>query len=465
MIMDVIKILTRTAWISLLAVVLAAPPALGAQWAKAYGGVEDDWANDVFPAPGGGFIVAGGTTSYLANANVTKAFWIIKLDAEGSVLWQKADVQPYSNASGSDALAVRTAKDGRTAVLVNYFYPGCNYFQILKFDRNGKEAPGFFQYYRTEFVPNDASVYPSFAVLGDGGFLVAGHQVGPSNRTGGMALHRLNKRGWSQAVIRPDGPARDYAHATAPTPDGGALVAGVTESFGAGGSDAWVLKVSPKGRIQRQFAYGGPGEDIVYDIERTPDGGAVILGQTDGEGLRRWDLWVLKLDRNGAPEWEKTYGGTNGDYAHSIQPTRDGGYIAAGTTYSFNSPAGDAWVLKLDAEGEILWQYRYGRGLYEGAWAVREIPAAFGGGYIVAGRTQSYGAGNSDALVMKLAEDGTIDPSCGIFFNATASEAKTIHSVMTPTDVQPGGHPIGAFFNRFKAGDNGPTAQTVICRK
>lgn len=447
------------------ALLVSAAPALDAQWAKAYGGVEEDWANDIFPVPGGDFVVVGGTTSFLANADVSQAFWILRLDAEGAVLWQRLDVQPYTSLSGSDALAVRTAKDGKTAVLVNYAYPGCNYFQILKFDRNGKEAPGFVQYFRTEFVPNDASVYPSFAVLADGGYLVAGHQIGPSNRTGGMALHRLNKGGWSLALVRPDGPDQDYAQATVPNPDGGALVAGVTKSFGAGGSDAWVLKLSPRGRVERQFAYGGVGEDLVYDIQRTPDGGAVVLGQTDSEGLRRWDLWVLKLDGNGVPEWEKTYGGPNGDYAHAIQPTRDGGYVVAGTTYSFGAPSGDAWVFKLDAAGDVVWQYRYGRGLYDGAWAVREIPAAFGGGYIVAGRTRSYGAGNSDILVMRLAEDGTIDPSCGIFFNATDAAGRTVTSVVTPTDVQPGGLPIGAFFNRFKAGNHEAPVQTVICAR
>lgn len=444
---------------------LSAGTALDAQWAKAYGGEGDDWANDVQLAPGGGFIVAGGTRSYLANAQFTKSYWIIKLDGDGTVLWQKLDTQPYSSPSGSEILSIRTAKDNKIAALVNYFYSGCNYFQVLKFDKNGKEGSGFFQVYRTEHSARDASTYSSLGTLEDGGFIIAGRHVGPSDRTGGMIIHRLNKSGWSRYMIKPDGPGEDYGCETAPTRDGGAAVAGVTKSFGTGEADVWLLKLTPRGRIQWQFTYGGTGQDLVYDVQQTSDGGYVLLGQTDSSGMRRWDLWVLKLDKNGNIQWEKTYGGVNGDYAHSIRQTRDGGYIAAGTTYSFGDVMGDAWVFKLDREGEIVWQNRYGGDRYDGAWAVREIPLAFGGGYIVAGKTTSFGVGGDDVLVLKLAEDGSIDPSCGILINPTAASAKRIHSAAHATTVQVSGGPIGAFYNRYKAGTNQNTEQTVICKK
>src|SRR3972149_5057036 len=80
--------------------------------------------------------------------------------------------------------------------------------------------------------------------------------------------------------------------------------------------------------------------------------------------------------------WAKTYGGAGSDIAYSVTPTSDGGYVVAGRTSSFGAGSSDAWVFKLDATGAIIWQKTYGGPAYDRAWSVQATP---GGGFVVAG--------------------------------------------------------------------------------
>ena len=90
---------------------------------------------------------------------------------------------------------------------------------------------------------------------------------------------------------------------------------------------------------------------MAYSIQQTSDGGYIVAGYTDSFGAGGRDVYVLKLDADGNKVWEKTFGGSYYDYAHSIQQTSDGGYIVAGYTESFGAGGRDVYVLKLDVYG------------------------------------------------------------------------------------------------------------------
>src|SRR6185503_1334012 len=105
--------------------------------------------------------------------------------------------------------------------------------------------------------------------------------------------------------------------------------------------------------------YGGGADEsgasgYIISVQQTSEGGYVVAGETDSFGTGG-DFWLLKLDSDGNIEWEKAYGGTEFDIAYSVQQTSDGGYIAAGSTLSFGSGL-DAWLLKLDSDGNIEWE-------------------------------------------------------------------------------------------------------------
>jgi len=206
------------------------------------------------------------------------------------------------------------------------------------------------------------------------------------------------------------GSGGDFASSIQQTTDGGYIVAGSTYSFGASYDyfDFWVLKLDSNGNVTWQKTYGGSGDDVATSIQQTTDGGYIVAGLTDSFGVAGYendDFWVLKLDSNGNITWQKTYGGSDYDYAYSIQQTTDGGYIVAGSTGSFGADYGDSWVLKLDSNGNVTWQKTYGG---SGDDVASSIQQTTDGGYIVAGSTDSFGAGGSDAWVLKLGSNGNV---------------------------------------------------------
>ena len=105
------------------------------------------------------------------------------------------------------------------------------------------------------------------------------------------------------------GPSSDEATSIQQTADGGYVVAGWTTSFEAGGEDFWVLKLAGDGTIQWQKTYGGASSDEALSIQQTADGGYVVAGFTNSFGAEEGDFWVLKLRGNGTIQWQKTYGG------------------------------------------------------------------------------------------------------------------------------------------------------------
>jgi hypothetical protein len=187
------------------------------------------------------------------------------------------------------------------------------------------------------------------------------------------------------------------------TSDGGYAIAGVTDSWGWGGTDAWIVKLDASGAIQWQYAFGDANYETPYCIIQTSDGGYAITGVFNAPygTFNGGELWVLKLDASGTASWQKRYDGTSYmDRGHSIIQTSDGGYAVAGV-YNLGSasPGGDAWVLKLNSSGDIQWQKRYG-GTYEDV--ATSIAQNGGGDFIVAGKTSSYAAGVYDVWVLKL---------------------------------------------------------------
>jgi uncharacterized delta-60 repeat protein len=195
------------------------------------------------------------------------------------------------------------------------------------------------------------------------------------------------------------GSSRDRASSIQQTTDGGYVVAGYTSSKGAGDYDFWVIKLKANGDIIWDKTYGGSSHDEAYSIQQTTDGGYVVAGETSSKGAGEADFWVIKLDPNGDIIWDKTYGGSSHDQAGSIQQTTDGGYVVAGETFSKGAGEADFWVIKLDPNGDIIWDKTYGGSSRDRASSIQQTTD---GGYVVAG------AGNSDFWVIKLDPNGDI---------------------------------------------------------
>ena len=266
----------------------------------------------------------------------------------------------------------------------------------------------------------------------DGGFIVVGGTTSFGAGSDVWVL-KLNATGgvvWQKTY---GGAGDDFATSVQQTSDGAFIVAGNTNSFGAGGYDVWVLKLDPTGGVVWQKTYGGTGNDFADSVRQTTDGGYIVGGRTSSFGQGLIDAWVLKLNATGGVVWQKTYGGKGDDFASSAQQTSDGGYIVAGGTNSFGQGATDAWVLKLDATGGVVWQKTYGGTDVDFGNSIEQTSD---GGFVVAGSTRSFGPGGGHSIgwVLKLDANGNIGSNCSLI-RASSAMAKEADGKVTITTI------------------------------
>ena len=222
-----------------------------------------------------------------------------------------------------------------------------------------------------------------------------------SNEGAGLLLAQM-----SQASLTVGGTGDDRGYGLVQTADGGYAVGGYTGSYGAGNFDAYVVKFSSAGALQWTRTVGGTGDDRGYfGLIQTNDGGYAMAGSTSSYGAGNYDVYVLKLDNVGSVQWAKTFGGALEDQGSAIIQTTDGGYAVTGHAYSYGSGSGDVYVLKLDNIGALQWTRTVGGSNLDYA---RSIIQSTDGGYVVAGSTISYGAGNYDDYVVKLDNAGIV---------------------------------------------------------
>ncbi len=247
----------------------------------------------------------------------------------------------------------------------------------------------------------------------------------------------------------------DNGYSAIQTFDKGYIVAGATSSFGSGATDAYILKTDSLGDALWQKTFGGINIDQAYAINQTSDSGYVIAGYTNSYGNGGYDMYVIKTNKFGDTIWTKTYGGNNWDFAYSIEPTTDGGYIIAGGTYSYGKGNEDMYLVKINSLGDTLWTKTFGGAKDDEARSVKQtsdggfiltgfskskgdtlsdfytvktnnmgdtlwtkknggnkedfafdIIEANSGGYYISGKTKSFGSGNYDGLVIKLSPAG-----------------------------------------------------------
>ena len=270
----------------------------------------------------------------------------------------------------------------------------------------------------------------------DGGYIVAGNSYSNDGDVSGNHgewdywIVKLNDTGniqWQKCL---GGSEFDIAYAIQQTSDGGYIVAGMTESNDGdvsgnhGYDDYWVVKLDDTGNIQWQKSLGGSSIEKAQSIQQTIDGGYITAGYSysnngDASGNHgASDYWVVKLDDTGNIQWQKPLGGSEGEWAYSIQQTTDGGYIVAGWSYSNNGDVSgnhgydDYWVVKLDDTGNIQWQKSLGGSSVEWAHSTQQTSD---GGYIVAGYSHSNDGdvsgnhGETDYWIVKLDDSGNIE--------------------------------------------------------
>lgn len=390
----------------------------GFLFVKSYEGWQGEMRyGEVTSEPGEGYIMAGETYPpgyYLMDA------WLVKVDDNGSIEWQK----------GFDGNEERreSAECVRRSATGDYFiagtsYPkmnagGGDYWLVFKLDQNGNPVwakrwgkPGYSQL--AHFVePTD-----------DGGCIVAGEAPPPSDWRNTFTVLKFDADGNLQFQRAYVLEGRTAIARSIQQTDSGYILAG--ELHVGDDREAWVLKLDDNGTVVWQKRYGDSditGWDAAHSVRQTPDGGYIVAGGTNSWGAGWADVWVLKLDPQGDPVWQYAYGGEGGDWASSVWTTTDGGYLVAGIRNNLGGDSGDMWAIKLKGDGSLAWQRIAGSNIPDTFYSAREK----GGAYFLSG-TKGYGRGGS-YHVFKLDDNGTI-PDCD---QITASQASVTATPAVP---------------------------------
>ncbi len=241
---------------------------------------------------------------------------------------------------------------------------------------------------RTYSIAGHTLWFRDMEPTGDGGFVLAGRISAPGE-SGDAFLMKVDAAGdttWTRSYGNASTP--EIARAVSLTSDGGYILAG-NVSFGSPAyDDLFYVKTDASGFAQWTRSHDAGDLEVAHDVLQTRDGGYVLAGYTTGVGAGGYDAYLVKTDAAGTVLWQRTYGGALGDWARSVQETSDGGLVLAGATGAFGSGAWDFFLVRTKSDGTELWATNYGGSADdEDATVVRE---AANGGYMLAGTRATF---------------------------------------------------------------------------
>ena len=304
------------------------------QWQKTYGGSDDDRGTDLIQTSDGGYAVIGKSKSNDLDVSENAGFddfWVSKLDSSGSISWE------YTfGFAGSDTP-----------------------YSIIQTNDNGYLLSG---------------VLDVSASNGQGDR----NSIGSRHAGGDYWVIKLNANGVKQWSNYYGGSFTDTAYDAIQTEDDGYIIIGSSDSDDVdisnprGSYDFWVIKISDTGTLVWEKSFGGSEIDEAHAISKTADGNYLIVGDTRSSDLDisqnngAADLWVMKITPDGTLLWEKTLGGSSFDVGRSISKTQDNGFLISGSSRSTNGNLtsnkgqNDAWVVKINSNGNLEWQKAIG---------------------------------------------------------------------------------------------------------
>jgi predicted secreted protein len=244
--------------------------------------------------------------------------------------------------------------------------------------------------------------YPVVIQTSDGGFLLTGDTQSYGAGGTDAYLVKTDANGDMQWNRTYGGPLNETACGIWPTSDGGYAAMCTTSSYGAGGNDFWLIKIEADGKADWAKTYGGTADDTAYDLRQTADGGYALLGYTRSFGAGGQDVWLVKTDASGNMQWNKTYGGTGDDQGGTLILTADGGYAIP----SYSTTGGlHSWLIKVDQFGNMEWNQTYRVGA--ASFAYIGVPTT-DGGYALTGTVFSGVFGKRDAWLIKTDSSGNM---------------------------------------------------------
>lgn len=369
-------------------------------WTKTFGGPGNDYGNQSRLTFDGGIITVGWTDS--EGEGLFDA-WLLRSDGYGNTIWSRT----FGGTGNDYGYAVAETEDGCFVMAgeTRSFGAGGADVWLVKVDASGDEL------WRRTFGGAGNDFGRAMLITGDGGFIVAGSTNSSGAGEYDFLLIRADPAGNELWYRTFGGPSSDWARGMDHGPGGGFLLTGYTYSFGAGTADFWLVRTDSAGNQLWNRTYGGIDTDRGYSVKQTADGGCVLTGLTSSFGVDFADFWLVRTDGEGSELWNRSFGGIGNDWARTVLELPEGGFIITGSTASRGAGADDVWLVATDSSGAAVWDATYGG---SGSESGSHAEPMADGGFLITGWTTSYGAGAHDLWLVRTG------PSLG--FTEQASE-------------------------------------------
>ena len=365
----------------------AAPDTL---WTRTFGGASYEWPWYVEETSDNGYVITGYTMS---TPHGDQDIYIVKLNQDGSLAWDTTyGVEECSDVAG----CTKKTADGNLIVggygAGQFGNEGANFY-LMKINTIGSVI-------WTEDYDYDTTTdygYDACQTL-DGGYVMVGYSYYWSESQGkydhGANIVRTNSLGQKLNHVLLDIPGIQHLNRVIPTSDSGAVAVGTAGAI-------YIVKINKNGNIDWTKGYGGIGAG--WGIVQLPDGGYMAFGDRDFGYLYEEDFWLLRLESDGDTLWTRRYLNPSTDHGYDLDQCSDGGFVMTGEMYrNAGMDPTDFYIIRTNANGDTLWTKTIGGNNYERSYSIKQTSD---GGYIIAGRTDSYGAGSDDFYIVKLAPD------------------------------------------------------------
>jgi hypothetical protein len=356
------------------------------QWSKTFGGSEDEYAFDILVC-NDGYLIAGHTKSY-GQGNDHYDIYLVRTDLDGNILWTNT----YGGSNDDQVASCKQTHDGGyilAGVTQSWGQGGSDAF-ILRVDSNGDSL--WSKYYGGEtwdqFYCGIPTVQQGYVFSGYSSVYMMGDQV---------YMVETDSDGDTNWTYRVGGDHQDYGIYVLQKEDMSYITVGHTWSEGDE-SQVYLVKTDEDGNWTWTKAFGGPMEEYARWIDVTDDPGYIIVGSTQSYGHGSSDFWLVNTNNEGTPMDNYTFGGSESETANGASRDIDGGILMAGDTWSFGVEAPDVFLVKATEDGDSIWAMTWGNQDWQYAYTIKP---ALDGGYIVVGRNYSVTTGDNDILVLK----------------------------------------------------------------
>ena len=399
-------------------------------WDKTLGTRDHDYLTALVTTPDGGYLVGGYQDVYISDAQEDSVrrysdYLAVKINAQGQKEWDK-----FFGGYLTDNLSSIIVDGNGDYVLGGTSYSdiggdksearkGLQDYWVIKISEKTKPATTWNMRYGGNGTDNLTTLIKTT----DGGYLSGGYTnsaaTGDKTQTSqgknDYWIVKSDKNGKKLWDKRYGGTGEDYLNSVLQTQDGGYLLAGSSFSpqsgdksqVSRGGRDFWIVKINAQGNKQWDKRYGGTGQDELKKVMQLASGRYLLAGTSNSPvsgdkskaGKGRQDYWLLKIEPDGQKVWDRCYGGSSDDFLEDLALATDGNFLLGGSSTSgangdrtqANRGRSDFWVLRLDGNGEKIWDYRFGSSGEDKLMALGTTPA---GNLYLAGTTASSSGGD-----------------------------------------------------------------------